>query len=118
MYLFIYCFILLCTQLSNTKMGFFFFTASNGLVLKFCNLFPLVISFLLLISDGGQAAYATKITNIGGIIDATSRIGKEQKIAIEIAAENFNRYSKSNKLSLHFQDSGGLDPLQVASAGQ
>jgi predicted RNase H-related nuclease YkuK (DUF458 family) len=116
-YLFIYCFILFCTQLSNTKMGFFFFTASN-MVLKICHLFPLVISFLLLISDGGGAAYATKVTNIGGIIDVTSRIGKEQKIAIEIAAENFNRFSKSNKLSLHFQDSGGLDPLQVASAGQ
>ncbi len=71
-------------------------------------------------SHGGQATnYTTsKVTNIGGIIDVKSRIGKEQKIAIEIAAENFNRYSKSNKLSLHFQDSGQLNPLQVASAGQ
>jgi hypothetical protein len=104
--LYIYLFILLCTKLSNTKMGFFSF--------------PLVVSFLLLISepDGGQAAHATKVTNIGGIIDVTSRIGKEQKIAIEIAAENFNRFSNSNKLSLHFQDSSGLDPFQVASAGQ
>jgi len=42
----------------------------------------------------------------------------QQKIAIEIAAENFNRFSKSNKLSLHFQDSSGLDPRQDASAGQ
>jgi ionotropic glutamate receptor len=116
-FVFICCFIVLYTIIKYQNGVFFFFTASN-MVLKFCHLFPLVISFLLLISDGGGAAYATKVTNIGGIIDVTSRIGKEQKIAIEIAAESFNRYSETNKLSLHFQDSGGLDPLQVASAGQ
>ncbi|XP_062162775.1 glutamate receptor 2.7-like [Alnus glutinosa] len=97
-------------------MGFLFFT--NNILLKFCHLFSLLISILLLISHGGQATNTTIVTNIGGIIDVKSRIGKEQKIAIEIAAENFNRYSKSNKLSLHFQDSGQLDPLQVASAAE
>jgi len=98
------------------KMGFLFFT--NNILLKFCHLFSLLISVLLLISHGGQATNTTIVTNIGGIIDVKSRFGKEQKIAIEIAAESFNRYSETNKLSLHFQDSGGLDPLQVASAGQ
>jgi ionotropic glutamate receptor len=97
-------------------MGFLFFT--NNILLKFCHLFSLLISVLLLISHGGQATNTTIVTNIGGIIDVKSRIGKEQKIAIEIAAESFNRYSKTNKLSLHFQDSGQLDPLQVASAGK
>lgn len=100
-------------------MGFSFFTITSTIVLKFCHLFPLLlISVLLLISDGGQAANTiTRVTNIGGIIDVTSRIGKEEKTAIEIAAENFNRYSKSNKLSLHFRDSG-QDPLQVSSAAE
>ena len=99
------------------RMAFPFFTGKT--VIKFCLLFLILISFLLSLSHGGEAAKTTnEVTNIGAIIDVSSRIGKEEKIAMEIAAENFNNHhSKSQKLSLYFQDPG-KDPLQVLSAGQ
>ncbi|PON57403.1 Ionotropic glutamate receptor [Trema orientale] len=42
---------------------------------------------------------------VGAIIDVNSRIGKEQRAAMEIAAQNFNNNSKNHELSLYFQDS-------------
>ena len=98
-------------------MAFLFITCKT--VIKFCLLFLILISFLLSLSHGDEAANRTnEVTNIGAIIDVSSRIGKEEKIAIEIAAENFNKHhSKSHKLSLYFKDPG-KDPLQVVSAGQ
>ncbi|XP_059439979.1 glutamate receptor 2.9-like [Corylus avellana] len=41
--------------------------------------------------------------NIGAIIDVNSRIGKEEKIGMEIAVQNFNKKSKTHKLSLSIQ---------------
>ncbi|XP_024024752.1 glutamate receptor 2.4-like [Morus notabilis] len=68
--------------------------------------FRILIFFLLKTSYGAQPAYNNeKVTNIGAIVDITSRIGKEQKVAMEIAAQNFNNKSKNHKLSLYFQDS-------------
>ncbi|CAL5346127.1 unnamed protein product [Camellia sinensis] len=46
----------------------------------------------------------SKTTKIGAIIDANSRIGKEQKIAMEIAAQNFK--------------DPGRDPLQTVYAAE
>ena len=88
-------------------------------VIKFCHLFLILISFLLSLSYGDEAVNTTnEVTNIGAIIDVSSRLGKEERIAMEIAAENFNNHhSKSHKLSLYFKDPG-KDPLQVVSAGQ
>ncbi|XP_075667605.1 glutamate receptor 2.9-like [Castanea sativa] len=88
-------------------------------VIKLCLLFLILISFLLSLSRGDEAVNTTnEVTNIGAIIDVSSRIGKEEKIAMEIAAKNFNNHhSKSHKLSLHFQDPG-KDPLQVVSAAE
>ncbi|XP_050287185.1 glutamate receptor 2.7-like [Quercus robur] len=96
-------------------MAFPFITGKT--VIKFCLLFLILISFLLSLSHGGEAANTTnEVTNIGAIIDVSSRIGKEEKIAMEIAAENFNNHhSKSHKLSLYFKDPG-KGPLQVVSA--
>ncbi|XP_041026636.1 glutamate receptor 2.7-like [Juglans microcarpa x Juglans regia] len=88
---------------------------SSSLVFKFCDLFPILVFFLLLLSDGGDAADTKKVTNIGAIIDVSSRIGKEEKTAMQIYAENYNHHSKTHKLSLYFQDPG-RDPFQVASA--
>ncbi|KAG6691220.1 glutamate receptor 2.7-like [Carya illinoinensis] len=88
---------------------------SSSLVFKFCDLFPILVFFLLLLSDGGDAADTNKVTNIGAIIDVSSRIGKEEKTAMQIYAENYNHHSKTHKLSLYFQDPGN-DPFQVASA--
>ncbi|KAM3748285.1 hypothetical protein ACB098_05G096700 [Castanea mollissima] len=98
-------------------MAFPFITGKT--VIKLCLLFLILISFLLSLSRGDEAVHTTnEVTNIGAIIDVSSRIGKEEKIAMEIAAENFNNHhSKSHKLSLHFQDPG-KDPLQVVSAAE
>ncbi|KAL0011230.1 hypothetical protein SO802_006338 [Lithocarpus litseifolius] len=96
-------------------MAFLFITCKT--VTKFCLLFLILISFLLSLSHGDEAANMTnEVTNIGAIIDVSSRIGKEEKIAMEIAAESFNNHhSKSHKLSLSFQDPG-KDLLQAVSA--
>ena len=98
-------------------MAFPFITGKT--VIKFCLLFLILVSFLLSLAHRDEAANTTsEVTNIGAIIDFSSRIGKEEKIAIEIAADNFNiHHSKSHKLSLYFKDPG-KDPLQVVSAGQ
>ncbi|MED6195810.1 hypothetical protein PIB30_041525 [Stylosanthes scabra] len=51
-----------------------------------------------------------KVISVGAIIDADSRVGKEQKVAMEIAAQRYNSTSKTYKLSLHFQNST-MDPI-------
>uniref|UniRef100_A0A2N9I4L1 Glutamate receptor n=1 Tax=Fagus sylvatica TaxID=28930 RepID=A0A2N9I4L1_FAGSY len=96
-------------------MAFPFITSKT--IIKIFLLFPILIFFLLSLSNGDEAANTTnEVTNIGAIIDVSSRIGKEEKIAMEIAAENFNNnHSKTHKLFLYFQDPG-QDPLQVVSA--
>jgi len=86
-------------------------------VLKPCFLLSVLINFLLILSNGVEAAASTtKITNIGAIIDGNSRTGKEEKTAMEIAVQNFNNISRNHMLSLHFKHPKG-DPLQAAYAG-
>nr|XP_023897800.1 glutamate receptor 2.7-like [Quercus suber]POE54108.1 glutamate receptor 2.7 [Quercus suber] len=96
-------------------MAFPFITGKT--VIEFCLLFLILVSFLLSLTHGDEAANTTsEVTNIGAIIDVSSRIGKEEKTAMEIAAGDFNNHSKTDhKLFLHFQDPG-TDPLQVVSA--
>ncbi|KAL3576157.1 hypothetical protein D5086_021440 [Populus alba] len=87
-------------------------------VLKPCFLLSVLITFLLILSDGVEAAAGTnKVTNIGAIIDGNSRSGKEAKTAMEIAIQNFNNISRNHKLSLHFKHPKG-DPLQAAYAAE
>ena len=78
-------------------------------------LFSVLILFLLnvLIDSYGAEANNNNVTCIGLIIDVNTRIGKEEKIAMEIAAQNYNTSSKTQKLSLYIQDS-----LRVTSAGK
>ena len=52
------------------------------------------------------------VTRVGLIIDVNTRIGKEERIAMEIAAQNYNACSKTHKLSLYMED-----PFRVSSAG-
>ncbi|XP_068321880.1 glutamate receptor 2.7-like [Pyrus communis] len=81
-------------------------------------LFPrLIIYFLTILSYGVEAGSSTNATNVGAVINVNSRIGKEQKTAMEIAAESFNNHSKTHKLILHFRDSG-RDPFLAASAAE
>ncbi|KAG6692261.1 hypothetical protein I3842_10G106100 [Carya illinoinensis] len=69
-------------------------------------LFLVVLFFLFSISDGAETKI--KVTRIGMIIDPNTRIGKEEKVAMEIAAQNYNNHSKTHKVS--------LSQLSVASA--
>ncbi|KAL6203074.1 hypothetical protein ACLB2K_026778 [Fragaria x ananassa] len=81
-------------------------------------LFPLLIIYLLFnLSYAVEAQDEKSITNVGAIIDVDSRIGKQQKAAMEIAAENFNNQSKTDELILHFRDSG-RDPFLAAYAAE
>ncbi|XP_050287176.1 glutamate receptor 2.9-like isoform X2 [Quercus robur] len=67
-------------------------------------LFSVLILFLLIDSYGAEANN-NNVTCVGLIIDVHTRIGKEEKIAMEIAAQNYNTSSKTQKLSLYIQDS-------------
>ncbi|CAK9148182.1 unnamed protein product [Ilex paraguariensis] len=77
-----------------------------------------LIYFLLIFSNYGTFTSAqTKTTSIGAIIDDDTRIGKEVKAAMKVAAQNFNSSSLYHKLSLHFRNTGG-NPLQAAYAAE
>ncbi|KAF5944925.1 hypothetical protein HYC85_019002 [Camellia sinensis] len=81
-----------------------------------------IFSFLFIFLSHGSITEAqsndSKTTKIGAINDANSRIGKEQKIGMEIAAQNFNsNTSNMHKLVLHFKDPG-RDPLQAVYAAE
>ncbi|KAB5560668.1 hypothetical protein DKX38_005625 [Salix brachista] len=87
-------------------------------ILKLCILLSVLITFLPIFSNGVEAAIGTnKVTNIGAIIDVNSRIGKEEKTALEMAVQNFNLISTNHELSLHLRHPGE-DPLQVAYAAE
>lgn len=59
--------------------------------------------------EGGDGCPLThQMRNIGGVIDYSSRVGKEQKIAMEMALEDFSRSSNCSKqLLLLLEDSQG-----------
>lgn len=56
--------------------------------------------------------------SIGVLVDESTRVGKEQKTSLNIAAQNFNDKSDNLKLLLHFKNSSYIDPLQAAYAGK
>ena len=60
-------------------------------------LFPVLIFFLLIFYHGTEAKNI-KVTRVGLIIDADARIGKEERIVMEIAAQNYNTSSKTQKM--------------------
>ncbi|XP_077231201.1 glutamate receptor 2.9-like [Tasmannia lanceolata] len=79
------------------------------------------ICFLLLLSHRAKITAQVENgflqANIGAIIDADSRIGREEKTAVEIAIEDFNNSSSTTRLVLHIRSSGG-NPFQTASAAE
>lgn len=80
-------------------------------------IFPLFSTLLLFnCFNVGASFYGT--TDIGAIIDMNSESGKQQRRAMEIAAQSFNENSKTHNISLHFRDSGSRSPLQGASSGE
>jgi hypothetical protein len=54
--------------------------------------------------------------SIGAVLDLVSLMGKHQKIAMEIAVEEFNNHLSSSKLDLQIKDSHG-NSAQVISSG-
>ncbi|XP_071922824.1 glutamate receptor 2.7-like [Coffea arabica] len=56
-----------------------------------------------------------EIGSIGVVVDQSSRVGKEQKIGVEMAVHDFNRESHCSKVDLHIQDSQG-NSARAASA--
>ena len=89
---------------------------------------PLLFFFLVLpllleskakaIEAGDNCSLITHITGkIGGVINYSSRLGKEQKVAMEMAVEDYFRSSCSKQLTLQLEDSGG-DSSRVASASK
>lgn len=55
--------------------------------------------------------------NIGGVIDYRySRVGKEQKVAMEMAVEDFARSSCSQQLVLQLEDSRGDSARALSSS--
>jgi len=73
---------------------------------------PLIISLLLFqcLGNGSQTT-----TIVGVIIDVNSETGKQQKTAMQIAAQSFNNYSNTQTITLLFRDSS---ILQAASTGK
>ncbi|XP_027090927.1 glutamate receptor 2.7-like [Coffea arabica] len=53
--------------------------------------------------------------SVGGIFDQSSRVGKEQAIAVEMAVHDFNRWSHCSNLALHSQDSKGNSARAVSA---
>ncbi|EEF44026.1 LOW QUALITY PROTEIN: glutamate receptor 2.7 [Ricinus communis] len=78
-------------------------------------LFSLLGSLLV---DGSTKANGNKHvkTIIGAIVDERSRIGKEERIAMEIAVDDFNSTSNQSFI-LHIKDSRG-EPFNAALAAQ
>ncbi|KAE8673391.1 Apoptosis inhibitory protein 5 isoform 1 [Hibiscus syriacus] len=76
------------------------------------------ISVFLVLSYGEETRNDNNVTNIGVIIDADSRIGREEKTALEVSVRSFNNsVSNNHKLSLYIQNSK-RDPLLAATAAE
>lgn len=82
--------------------------------------FMLVFIFLLINFTSAQdhrnsdISSSEVVVNVGAIINADSRVGKEEIIAMEIALQDFN----NNKYSLMlFSRNSGGDPLQASATG-
>ncbi|XP_027348333.1 glutamate receptor 2.9-like [Abrus precatorius] len=73
-----------------------------------CHFLPPLIFFFSLFHVGAEATNNQNVVAIGAILNLSSRAGKEEKVAIELAARNYNGSSKYHKLSLHFDDSRGI----------
>ncbi|KAK9936512.1 hypothetical protein M0R45_013351 [Rubus argutus] len=81
-------------------------------------LFPLLTTCVIIcLTEGVGVENEKHVTNVGAIITVNSRIGKEQKAAMEIAAESFNNQSNTHELVLHFRDSG-REPFLAATAAE
>ncbi|KAL5772297.1 hypothetical protein ACOSQ2_012221 [Xanthoceras sorbifolium] len=79
----------------------------------------LITVSLLFLSNEVEAASMndSQVTDVGVIIDVSSRKGKEVITAMEIAVQNFNSSSRNHKLNLHIRDHE-RQSLQAAMAAE
>ncbi|KAK7252107.1 hypothetical protein RIF29_35831 [Crotalaria pallida] len=80
--------------------------------------FYLLITFVLI--NGCQAETTNgenKVISIGAIIDVNSRTGKEQQVAMDIAAQSYKYSSKTYKLALYYQDLSN-DPFKATTLAE
>ena len=73
-----------------------------------------LLSFLFFCSS----LYCAKAASvyIGALVNTESRVGREKKVAIEIAARHFNSSSSSLLLSVR-EFSSSADPLEIYTKG-
>lgn len=87
--------------------------------------FTLILALILLLSQKATADHGRNISTalgtdnvrgiIGAIVDNSTRIGKEQKVAMEMAIEDV--YERTNEIyDLHMKNSHG-EPSRAALAG-
>ncbi|QHO14759.1 Glutamate receptor 2 [Arachis hypogaea] len=69
------------------------------------------------LSKEAQAAKTPQNASVGVVIDVNSDTGKQQRRAMEIAAQTFNNHLKTHNIVLSFLDSS-RNPLQAASAAE
>ncbi|OIW10389.1 hypothetical protein TanjilG_05537 [Lupinus angustifolius] len=80
--------------------------------------FYLLIPFVLINGYQAETTNAdSKVISIGAIIDINSRIGKEQQVAMDIAAQRYNNTSNTYKLALYFQDLSD-DPFKATALAE
>ncbi|CAL0312081.1 unnamed protein product [Lupinus luteus] len=80
--------------------------------------FYLLIPFVLINGYQAETTNAdSKVISIGAIIDINSRIGKEQQVAMDIAAQTYNNTSNTYKLALYFQDLSN-DPFKAIALAE
>ncbi|XP_021692438.2 glutamate receptor 2.9 isoform X2 [Hevea brasiliensis] len=93
--------------------------SSNSLSKLWVLFLLLITSFFLFPRCGTEPVNQNykPVRNIFAIIDVNSRIGKEEKTAMEIAVLNFNNGSKDHNISLYFEDHP-KNPLHAAQAAQ
>ena len=89
-------------------------------ILSLLGIFPLMAKSEVS-AQGRNVQYCSinhhhEIGSIGVVVDQSSRVGKEQKIGVEMAVHDFNRESHCSKVDLHIQDSQG-NSARAASAG-
>ncbi|KAK2991778.1 hypothetical protein RJ640_015512 [Escallonia rubra] len=84
--------------------------------------FLVMVSTFLLISLALEHvtpidAAQSETINVGAIVNADTRIGREAKVGMQIAAQYYNRSSSYHKVSLHFHEQNWRStPLQAAYA--
>jgi len=68
----------------------------------------------VLANEATHQCLSTPIKNIGVVLDLDSLMGKQQKVAMEIAVQEFNSFTCSN-LELNIQNSKGISATTIAS---